>query len=153
MSEHKSIKEMISIWRAGCSCASKEHPWECQECTVGLIEAIEKSVEQVGIVPEFPLLIRASREFYNAHLDLASTIPRAEALGLVNRLSNYLQETAERLTEEWRTTGHLQGLIRRLFETPSVINGEHEAQCSTDGSGESCDCIYGDIRDMAGKAT
>lgn len=37
-----TILEMIAEWRRGCSCARKGHPEECTECTVGLIEAIER---------------------------------------------------------------------------------------------------------------
>lgn len=33
--------EMISEWRKGCSCASKEHPAECVECTEALINHLE----------------------------------------------------------------------------------------------------------------
>lgn len=32
---------MIAEWRKGCSCASHGRPEECQECTRGLIDAIE----------------------------------------------------------------------------------------------------------------
>lgn len=35
------ILEMIMEWRKGCSCAPPEHPKECPECTLGLINAIE----------------------------------------------------------------------------------------------------------------
>lgn len=34
--------QMIAEWRKGCSCADDPaHPEECQECTRGLIEAID----------------------------------------------------------------------------------------------------------------
>ena len=37
--------EMIAEWRRGCSCAPKEHPEECHECTRALINALEKALK------------------------------------------------------------------------------------------------------------
>lgn len=37
-----TILEMIEEWRKGCSCSTEGHPEECHDCTVVLIEAIEK---------------------------------------------------------------------------------------------------------------
>lgn len=36
--------EMIAEWRKGCSCAAPGKPEECQECTVALINALERSI-------------------------------------------------------------------------------------------------------------
>lgn len=36
--------EMIAEWRKGCSCSDKEHPEECHECTLALIDAIERHI-------------------------------------------------------------------------------------------------------------
>ena len=36
--------EMIKEWKRGCSCAPKETPEDCKDCTVGLISAIENSL-------------------------------------------------------------------------------------------------------------
>jgi hypothetical protein len=49
-----TILEMIATWRSGCSCSTsiakdgavtKLAPWVCQECTEGLIDAIEGRVK------------------------------------------------------------------------------------------------------------
>lgn len=37
--------EMIAEWRRGCSCSLTGDPYECRECTVGLIEALERAVQ------------------------------------------------------------------------------------------------------------
>jgi len=35
---------MIAEWRKGCSNATPEHPETCHECTVALIEALERAL-------------------------------------------------------------------------------------------------------------
>jgi hypothetical protein len=40
--------DMIAEWRKGCSCAGKEHPEECHECTLELINSIERYLK-VGL--------------------------------------------------------------------------------------------------------
>lgn len=37
---------MIQEWRKGCSCASKDRPEECLECTRALIDHLEPALEK-----------------------------------------------------------------------------------------------------------
>jgi hypothetical protein len=43
-SRYLPIPEMIAEWRKGCSCSAGGEPYDCKECTKGLIEAIDNSV-------------------------------------------------------------------------------------------------------------
>lgn len=38
--------EMIAEWHKGCSCAPKESPEECHECTRALIDALEARLKE-----------------------------------------------------------------------------------------------------------
>jgi hypothetical protein len=39
--------EMIEEWRRGCSCAPNGAPEECHECTVALIDALERALSPI----------------------------------------------------------------------------------------------------------
>lgn len=41
MTLQQDIARLIAIWKTGCSCATKDAPEQCPECTRGLIDAIE----------------------------------------------------------------------------------------------------------------
>jgi hypothetical protein len=43
--ENMTPLQMIAEWRKGCSCATLGKPEECQECTRGLIDALERNLQ------------------------------------------------------------------------------------------------------------
>lgn len=57
-----TLLEMIAEWRKGCSCAGPLHdtifrpkhptsPTECEECTAGLIDAMEARIRKLNLDP------------------------------------------------------------------------------------------------------
>lgn len=87
--------EMIAEWRKGCSCASKERPEECTECTRGLVDALEAKLRAAtppaakGTTYGYKASFRAG-EFEQARAALAQQ-PAAQAAGL----------TDEQIEEVW----------------------------------------------------
>lgn len=57
MTAHHPLRN-IAEWRKGCTCAPKDSPAECIDCTVGLITAVEnwfnERVESTGATIELP---------------------------------------------------------------------------------------------------
>lgn len=41
-----TIEEMVREWLKGCSCASAERPWECEECTEAFVNSVRKKLPQ-----------------------------------------------------------------------------------------------------------
>lgn len=44
--------EIITEWRRGCSCAPKENPEYCPECTRAMIDALERKFNDFEIVEQ-----------------------------------------------------------------------------------------------------
>ena len=62
-----NILEMIAEWRKGCSCSVGKSPYECRECTVDLIFAIEGKAKDAAAAPPAlatPAMEQAASEYY-----------------------------------------------------------------------------------------
>ena len=39
-------RDQFREWMKGCSCADHDKPWECSECTLGMLEAVNRSMDE-----------------------------------------------------------------------------------------------------------
>lgn len=92
---------MIQVWLGGCSCAPKEHPEECLDCTRALIDALEPALKKERAEVR-ATLERTQRLFDEAlpKFDWGKSPLDANAICLLNEVPGEVRAMIERLGKE-----------------------------------------------------
>ena len=56
-----TVEEIMREWLKGCSCAEEGKPWQCEECTEGMMNAVKN---QLGIGNEPTESKRVSKDLH-----------------------------------------------------------------------------------------
>lgn len=107
MSSQMSIKRMIAVWARGCSCADADRPWQCEKCTVGLINAISGRVGNMALA-EPTHWVREGKAFLERCGYKQPPWKPENLKAIIEGLTGQVQELLELLVEAKLTTEQLE---------------------------------------------